>query len=175
MPSTEKTSIMKHGKMRDLFNLAARTDCLQKVMLWQDLTLGNELTNERIEQIYGYRADGNDGGSLFYRTSVNYQISEHCGLKAYSKGSKTPVPNDICDIMFEEIKNGGRAIVNYDTENGHSVGVRSMVKTTYTSIWGKESHGYKIIVMNPTQGRGYRQVGSKVIVSSRGVSIFYWR
>ena len=144
-------------------------------MLWQDLTLGNELTNERIEQIYGYRVDGYDGGSLFYNTSVNYQIGEHCGLKAYSKGSETPVPNNICDIMFGEIKNGGRVMVNYDTENGHSVGVRSMTKTTNTNIWGKTSNGYKIIIMNPTPGRGYRSVDPKVIVNSRGVSIFYWR
>lgn len=150
-------------------------DCLQKVMLWQDLTLGNELTDERIDQIYGYRADADDGGSWLYETSKNYQINEHCGLISYSKGSNVPVPDNICDIMFDNIKSGGRVIVGYATSNGHAVGVRSMTKIVHTNIWGKKTPVYKIIVMNPTPGRGYRPVNQKIITNSRGVSVFYWK
>ena len=160
--------------------------CLEAVYQWIAETYGMELTADKKAQIAACIVH-DDEGNWFLR-SGNEMIMKvlETGHKAYS--SEKNYPDDVIGMIFDELDEGSRVVVNLapmeervgnyrsSIDDGHSVGIQSVSKVQRTSIWGNTTNGYSVRVMDPAMNGyygGYRYISPYHIQTSQNMSFFY--
>lgn len=133
-------------------------DCHETVIRWQESTsFGEEMLNNETIAHCIVHSEQENGGNYFGRSSIKYaSYKRHVKLTLYADdgdSGKKPLNRATYGEIYNCIQEEGRSIIGLETEVGHPIGVKSMTPTTRVNIWGKQTNGYRIVVMDPSYGQ----------------------
>jgi hypothetical protein len=139
-----------------------RRNCAPANVESVDKSLGGNLTQEDVRG--WFPKTPNPDTDLLYDGEVWNKYSEISGHEIFSD---TFEPGTL-DRILTSMKTGERVSINLNTNNGHSVVMKSIIKQTITKPSGRSFINYMYRVMDPQFG-SFINVSSRSILNSRNI------